>query len=259
MALSIAITLGTHLLVEFARLNLAYSRHIWGDVPILVVDGKSERSDEIEALADEYGAYYLGERENRGHFAGDIQNTVAGLAFAREHGCDLLCKLNQRLVLVNPEVKRLIENVFSHEHVDLAMPGQIHPHAVSMRGKKFYASFPFLVDVIFMRLPPFSAEFLLEEYINQVKTGADPKYKYYVETLWRNLVKGPFSRRFARLDFLTEHQPKQWPVMFLRKTFNSSADYLYYARKLKLPDSEFFMGEWNAAWGKSYNPFPRSI
>lgn len=253
--MKIAISIGSYYLSSFVELNLRKCRRIFGaDAPILVSDGASERSGEIEELADRFGAYYIGERVNRGHFAGDVQNTINGLTFARDQGADLCLKINQRFVLVHEYIKIVLEQIFAHEQIAVALPGR--PDKRRIIGKTFYSSFPFLVDCIFMRTNAFDAEEFRHGYEESWKEQKS-KYDSYVEIYWMKLLNGQYAKRYAVLNCLTDHAPGM-PVMYLRKVQNTAGDYIGEAQDCGMTNFEFPTVEWSEIKRGDYYPLPRA-
>ncbi len=253
--MKIAISIGSYYLSSFVELNIRKCRKIFGaDAPILVSDGASDRSKEIEGIAGELGAYYIGERINRGHFSGDMQNTINGLVFGKAHEADIVLKINQRFVLLNGYIKVILDQIFGHENIAVALPGR--PDKRRITGKQFYSSFPFLVDCIFMRANAFDPAQLKADYEKAWQSNKS-RYDSYIEIFWMNMLNGPMAKRYAVLNCLTDHAPNV-PPMFLRKIQNNAADYIGEAQDCGMTRFEFPLDEWSEIKKESYYPLPRA-
>jgi hypothetical protein len=253
--MKLAISLGSYLLTEYCELQLRWLRRVFGDVPILVCDGASENSERISNIADHHGAYYIGEEVNRGHFAGDIQNTVCALQFARDQGCDIALKLNQRFLLVHPGIRSMVANIFENPVIDVALPGSPLPH--KLFTSKFFAKFPYLVDAIFMRVGKVDPDMIISRY-NERCAKADDKFRYYVEILWADMLSHEFKQRHAVINALTDHQ-RDWPCFYLRKCQNNEGDYREAAAVVGMsPNTRFLTSEWSLLKKNHYAPFPRT-
>ena len=60
---------------------------------------------------------------NRSHFAGDIQNAVTAIAFAKHQQCDIAVKINQRTILLSDRIPAMLEQEFV-AGADFVTPGQ---------------------------------------------------------------------------------------------------------------------------------------
>lgn len=256
-----AVSIGCYSLLNFIELNIITCRSVFGDnVPIILSDGRSDNSAKVEELAEKYGCAYVGEAVNRGHFAGCAQNAVVAPAFARHVGADIAVKINQRLVLLDPETPAKVSEIFKDGTIDLALPGTPHPD--SLLTSKFFARFPYLVDIIFMRASAFDPEWLKVTYETQWQTG-QKQIDSYTEMFWSNICSySSFKDRVKVIDWLTNHGEKphgEKPFRYLRKAQNSPADFSMVAREFGMPDHlHYSTGEWGSLVKGSYNPLPRA-
>lgn len=254
--MKIGICLGTYSLVQFARLNLACLRRVFGaDAPICVYDGRSNASEQIEAVADEYGAVYLGERVNRGHFGGDIQAAVSAIAFAQANECDIAIKLNQRTVLLSPKIPDLIESSFDDDRVSLVTPKRYPEASIIEPSSRFHARFPAAVDVLMFRSSAWDAQGVADRYREQWTTGTT-KYACYSEEFWANEIKR-VGDGYRSEDWLTTHV-KGEPFKYLRKIQNRQQDYAKAAMDIGLPVGRFDCAEWKEMKRGNYSPAPRA-
>lgn len=251
-----AISLGTYSLTGFARLNLAYLRKVFGDAtPIIIYDGKSENSPEIQQIALEYGCAYLPERANRGHFSGDIQSAVTAIAFAQQYDCDIGIKLNQRTILLSPDIPKLLAEAFSDPQVTLVTPAPYPLESIVDSESRFHSRFRQAVDVLCFRASEWDAQGVADRYRLQWTTGTS-KYDCYSEEFWANEVKriGPAHRT---VDWLTAHELGK-PFKYLRKIQNSESDYSKAAIEIGLPVASYRTQEWSKLKPGEYRPVPRA-
>lgn len=253
--MKLAISVGTYLLQDYAQLNLAWLRKIFGDVPILVSDGASPNSDKISDIADRYGAYYWCDGVNAGHFQGCMANSINALAFAKENDCDFALKINQRFILVHDGIKAIIEQVFAHPHIALAMPGRADPVQLNPQSR-FHASFPLQPDCIFMRVKDVDPGKLTEQYRARCANKAD-KYGSYTEIFWMDRVNNEYKGRWSALHCLTVRR-RGWPCFFIRKAMAGPGDYMKAAQDVGLKLFNFPVSEWARLRGKFYYPMPRA-
>lgn len=251
--MTFALTIGSFQLFNFVRLNVAAARKVFGDSPIMIYDAPSAESPRIEALAQEYGCAYTTERQNRGHFAGDIQSAVTTIAFAQHHGCNVGIKLNQRTILLSPEIPKLLAKEFKNPEVTLVTPGQYPAESIPDEASLFHSRFQFGVDVLCFRASAWDAQGVADRYRKQWTEGTG-KYDTYSETFWANESQrlGPAHRK---VDWLTAHTG---PFKYLRKIQNRETDYNAAAVALGLPAGQFTTAEWSKMKPGEYRPSPRA-
>lgn len=250
-----AVAIGTYSLLNFIELNILTCRHVFGEsTPIILSDGHCDQSPQVEALAEQYGCAYVGERINRGHFVGCAQNAVVAAAFAQHVGADIAVKINQRLILLSPEIPDIVSDVFKDGSIDIALPGS--PKLESLMTSKFFAKFSYLVDVIFMRSSSFDPDWIKHSYESQWKNGSR-HIDSYTEMYWANVCKSKCDGRTRKLDFLTNHGER--PFKYLRKVQNSNEDYVQVARNMGMDGfPAFATAEWQQLRQGSYMPLPRA-
>lgn len=223
------------------------------DTPIVLSDGRSERSAEMEALAADYDCAYVGERVNRGHFAGCQQSTVCALAWGLEVKSDVSVKCNQRLILMSPLIRQVVETVFRQDQIMLALPGRPSPDTLHP-GSKFFATFPALNDVVFWRTGSVDPEYARASYDAQWK-GGTKHYEAYTEFWHWMVMHQKFPKQHVLLPCLTNPIPGK-PPWYLRKAQHSRADYVKAATEAGMTNFEFPVAEWSAIRRGRYQPRP---
>lgn len=249
-----AITIGSYELLDFAELNVLQCRRVFGDdVPILLSDGRSVNSPKMEELAEKHGCYYWGEEVNRQHFRGCMQTTINALVFGKQVGADVTLKINQRLIILGPEIKAILETCFSNSGIMLALPGRPNPASI-ITSSKFFSKFPNLNDVVGWRVGCLDPDYVKFSYENQVKTRKS-NVDTFSEIWQQNIIRDRFAKECAVINALTEHAPGQ-PYRYLRKVQNSRQDYVDAAVNVCMDNFEFPTGEWRAIKGSNYHPIP---
>jgi hypothetical protein len=255
-SLKFACTIGCHELGEFIRLNVANLRRVFGDeAPICLYDSPSTRNDEIKGVADEYGCAYFCERKNRLHFAGDIMAAVTAIAFAQHHHCQVGLKINQRTILLSPEIPALLTREFADTNVSLVTPARYPAESILDQSSAFHARFQQAVDVLAFRVEAWDAASVAERYRTQWTTGTS-KYDTYSEVFWANESKR-LGRAHRTADWLTAHV-KGEPFKFLRKIQNRESDYCNAARAIGLPAAAYPTSEWSQLKPGAYSPAPKA-
>lgn len=251
-----AISIGAFALTNFVELNVVMCKKVFPDAPILISDGRSPQSEKMEEIAARHDCWYIGEKINRGHFHGDCANTVNGLGFAREMGADILLKINQRIIICHEFVRQMVESVFAHPHIAVALPGRLDPHQLRTPQQKWYSTFPVVCDCIFMRVSEVDPQEWIDAYQQQWKSNPE-RHQSYLEIYWLNLLNSKFKNRYAMLHCLSRHDVR-WPTCFLRKTMNTGADFWALARDNGLGHlRNFDCREWREIRGSNYMPLPR--
>lgn len=237
------------------RLNVTYARRIFGDSPVCIYDSPSEHNAEIKAIADEHGCAYFCERVNRGHFSGDLMACSTAIAFAKQHGCDIGVKINQRTILLSPEIPGLIAKEFENLNVTLLSPDRYPEASIIHPESKFHHRFPAAVDLMCFRAKDWDAQGIADDYSHHWKT--DPsKYACYSEVFWAHYTKD-FGPDHSKPRWITEHTAGR-PFMYLRKIQNTEADYSRAAIDAGLPVGGYKTAEWSALKPGQYSPVPRA-
>lgn len=252
-----AISIGSFQLFNFVKLNCAYARRVFGDeTPIVIYDAPSDECPRIKALADEYGCAYITERVNRSHFAGCLQNSITAIAFAQSQGCDIGIKLNQRTVLLSPEIPKLLEQEFRDPQVTLVSPGQYPKESILDEASHFHSRFQQAVDVLCFRANAWDAQGVADRYKAQWTSPTADRFAHYTETFWANESKR-LGNAHRKVEWLTAHTPGE-KFKYLRKIQNTQSDYNLSAVAIGLPAGEFKTEEWSKLKSGSYRPAPRA-
>ncbi len=250
--MKIAVVLGTFSLVNFVRLNLLRLQQLFSDCPVLVADDRSENSDQIKALAEQFGCAFCGSTIQRGHFAGDMQTVIAGLSFAEQEGADILLKLSQRLVPILPVFRDYIETPFADERINIVVPGKISANQIQLPQSKFYSGFGILTDVIAIRVGSITPEQLLRKYTENFKYGRFSP-NVLVEVFFGQLLATHFAKAAFVSPALANHTPME-PCAFLRKATNDPKSYEMIAKMHGLKGDELMFDTRELAhiFGKDY-------
>ena len=251
-----AVALGSYGLPQFIELNIRQCRRIFGEgVDILVSDDRSAMSDTVQIACNRLGVDYWAPKVAQGHFGGDMQNMLNGLVFAKVRECDVVVKLSQRFVLLDPSLVGEFDQVFSGGKVDVALPGR-PSYSQIKGGHKMFGNMPVLTDILLLRVGAVDPSEILAFYANQMRVSTDFKASY-IEILWWNLIQQKFNGRHAILRQLTDHEPFRRP-RFLRRYTNNPKEYADLARSLGMGGKHFPLEEWKRM-SKRYSPHPRGI
>ena len=248
-----AITIGSFALLPFVELNVRACRHVFGkDTPILICDDRSQKTPEMEALAEKYGCGFITSNTPRGHFCGCSQTTVAAVAFAQAMQADIAVKLTQRFILLEPRIRERIEQLFTERpELELAHCGRPKPEG--LKRSKWFVKFPFLVDCMVMRTAAFDPHWLKASYESKCKDGT--KHASYTESWLQHLCETKCAGKHETLEWLTNHHGE--PHWYLRKTQNDNVDYIRAAHRFGLKHANFPTNEWRDLVGKErYRPIP---
>lgn len=248
--MTFSICVGSYAMPSFLELNLRALRDVFGNVPILVYDGRSKDSAQIKDLADRFEASYITENVNRTHFMGCLQTAVSSLAFARAMNCDIALKINQRMVLLAENIPNLIEEVFDDPSVLLATPPAIRVETIKDDASKFHARFPRMVDILAFRAAAIDPQWIAEKYAEQVRTGTG-RHDALTEHFWQRMTETEFKDSHRNLPFLSEPSV---PPKYLRKCQAASEDYQQAAVRLGMNLADFPTVEWSAMLGAAYRP-----
>jgi len=237
-----AITIGSYALPSFVRLNIRACRVLWPDAPILVSDDKSASSGEIEEIADEEGASYIGSSARMSHCTGDLQSILNALAFAEGHG-RIALKVSQRLIPASMEFRQAYEEVMSDPAVWFAHPGQIGENTVCRPSAKFFARFTKLTDVIAAR-PERINRAELVEYYKEAATCPASKVQLFVEVALDRYVTSRLEANRRTVPGWT-NPVLGVPKSILRRSQSSVGEYHRLATKLGCPEKDQYpLNEW---------------
>ncbi len=253
--MTIAATIGAYQLVDFVELNVLALRRVFGDIPILISDDWSDRSVEIRDLAARLGTHHLCSDSPRGHFGGDVNSTIAALAFAEAEGAELCLKVSQRMILCQPAVKEILERYFSDPETWLAMPARIHPVSIKRAESRFFASLSTLTDVLCVRtwkLRPHDLKNLYEERVRAQKS----RYDSLAEALFAFIGDVTLAGHTIRMPEFSHHVNGR-PKLFLRRCQSEPAEYEIAALELGMTSLNPLLQEWRALAGGFYRPIPK--
>lgn len=211
----VAVTLSSYRLVDFVRLNLLQIGVIFPDCPVLVCDDKSDKTDEIKALAEEHGAAFYGSSIRRGHFSGDIQSAVCGLEFAQQEGAEIMLKLSQRLVPVLPKFRNFIEDPFKDPQVNIVVPGRISASQIRLPASKWFSGFGLLTCVYAIRVGSITPQQFLKNYTDAFIHGRFSANVLVEVSIGRLLATHFKNSAHVSMD-LADHKPME-PFVFLRR------------------------------------------
>jgi hypothetical protein len=248
--MNVAIALGTYRFTDFVRLNLLQLQRIWPDSPILISDDKSDQSDDIKKLAEEFGCAFSGSTIRRGHFAGDIQSAVNGLSFAEQVGADIMLKLSQRLIPVLPKFREFIEQPFEDQRIRIVVPGRISSSQIRLPQSKFFSGMGILTDVYAIRVGSISPQQFLNNYLDGMKFGRFAS-ALLVECSIGKLLASHFNgSSYISMD-LANHKPSE-PMAFLRKAQADPNAYQMIASLHGLTGGNYDTREIGAIEGRGY-------
>ncbi len=251
--MTFAIVIGSYDMPNFVELQLRSLPKIFPGAPILVSDDLSQHSAEIREVAGRFDAYYVCSNTHRGHFAGDCQDAVNGLAFAAQHEADLLLKISQRFVLTDPVTREILERYFSDPEVWLAFPGKIHPSSIKRAESRFFSNFSTVTDFFAIRPEKLNPETLKNLYETRVKEQRN-RFDTLIEPLWAYIGDVTLAGHAIRMPEFSSHYPGRPPI-YLRKCQQEPADYIVFAGEHGMPEFLPLLMEWRQM-SNSYRPSP---
>lgn len=245
-----AIVIGTFSLKSFIRLNILQTKSIFDSSPILLADDRSEHSDEIRRMAEEFECAYCCSKIQRGHFSGDMQAIISGLSFAEQEGADILLKLSQRLIPVLPVFREYVEKPFEDSKINIVVPGRISAGQINLPSSKFFSSFGLLTDVIAIRIGSISPQELLDKYHANFKFGRFSP-NVLVEVFFGQLLATHFQNAAYVSSSLGNHNPME-PMAFLRKAQSTPNNYAHLAKLHGIENGEYDTRELSQIFGRAY-------
>lgn len=96
----VGIVVGTFAAVPYVHLQLEARRRFYPDVPLLVHDDGSHRSDELDRLCRRYGCDFEHNEERHLPCVGDLTAFLGGLVWAKARQLDVLLKVSRRWVFL---------------------------------------------------------------------------------------------------------------------------------------------------------------
>jgi len=238
----VAITIGSYGLPAFVRLNIRACRALWPDAPILISDDKSEKSKEVEEIADEEGASFIGSSARMSHCTGDLQSLLNALAFAEAHGC-IAIKISQRLVPAAMAFRDSFEAVMADPNVWFVHPGQIGINTLCRPSARFFARFSKLTDVIGVRPDRIDRSNLVNHYKEAVSCPAT-RFQQFIEVALDRYVAACMEPHRRTIEAWT-NPVLGTPKAILRRTQSSVGEYSRLALSLGCPpDAQYPLNEW---------------
>lgn len=92
----VGLVVGTYAAVPYVHLQLEARRRLRLNVPMLVHDDGSHKSEKLKTLCDEYGADFETNSRRLPHHLGDLSAFVGGLKWAQHRQIELLLKVSRR-------------------------------------------------------------------------------------------------------------------------------------------------------------------
>lgn len=251
--LKFCVTIGSCQLVEFVDLNIRAVRHVFGDVPILISDDWSDRTVEVRDLAERMDVHFTSGGP-RGHFAGDCQTAVDGLAFAESQGSDVCIKLSQRFVLCAPAAREIIERYFSDANIDMILPGRVPASTIKRAESRFFSNLSTQSDLVCVRTGKLRPQTLKELYEARVRSGHG-RHSTLIEGLFAFIMDVTLAGHVVQAPEFTNPYPGRDPI-YLRRCQSEPADYMRIAQELGMSSGWVpLVQEWRQLTN-SYRPSP---
>jgi hypothetical protein len=250
--MTFAAVIGSYDLPDFVRLQILSLRHVFGDIPVLVSDDISPHSPEIRDIAAEFAVHHVASGP-RGHFAGDCQAAVNGLAFAQCEKADILLKVSQRFVLCSPLIRQILERYFANPDTWLLLPGRIHPASIKRAESRFFSNLSVQSDIVCLRSDKITPLALKELYESRLR-AKQSRHDSLIEALWAFIMDVTLAGHAVQAPELTHH-PSGHPKLFLRRCQSEPAEYQKLAAELGMKDFLPLLQEWRQLTN-SYRPVP---
>lgn len=251
--MTFSIVIGSYDLPNFVELQLRSLPKMFPGAPILVSDDLSQHSAEIRDIAAKYDVFYVCSNTHRGHFAGDCQDAVNGLAFAQDQMTDLLLKISQRFLLCDPVCREILEKYFADPEVWLAFPGKIHPGSIKRAESRFFANFSTVTDFFCVRTGKLEPSTLKNLYETRVKEQRN-RFDTLIEPLWAYVGDVTLAGHTIRMPEFSSHYPGRPPI-YLRKCQAEPSEYQIFAGEHGMPEFLPLLQEWRMLTN-SYRPSP---
>jgi hypothetical protein len=252
--MTFAVTISAYQLVDHIHLNVLALRRVFGpELPILISQDWSDKSVEIRDLAERLGTHHLCADSHRGHFAGDLNNTIAALAFAEAEKADVAIKISQRMLLCEPAAREIIEKYFSDPEIWMALPARLHPGTIKRAESRFFANLTTLTDLLCVRtwkLRPTTVKELYEERVNSRKSRHDT----LIEALFSFISDVTLAGHCVRMPEFSGHPPGRPPI-YLRRSQSEPAQFQTLAAELGLKEFHPLLIEWRQM-SAAYRPCP---
>lgn len=237
---------------DFVSLQLASLNAITLNTEIIVVDDYSPpHSHAIGRQVERYGQHYIRSDQRMGHFKGDANVFIQGLAFARDIDADILIKVSQRLILCDRKAIEVLTAPFADPSVVIALP-PTPPESSLLPGGRFYRTLPVLTDVVAIRVKDLGPE----EFTNRYRakfTGETARTSALIEYLFQDLKA---HKKTVEVPALASHI--DLPRIYLRKSQDRQDAYREFAATLGLSGA-YDCREWKEIHGPDYQPRPSIV
>lgn len=246
--MNLSIVIGAYRLAPFVHLNILQCRKVFGDVPILVSDDRSDESPSVQAVAEKLGCAYVCPPSRRSHTSGDLQSFINGAAFAEQMGSDVVLKLSQRLIPLDG-MDRLILPHFENPDTWIVLPGQPDKKTFARASAVFFNKFTALTDIVAWRPEQLPASKIAELYRAQCG-GAKQRSDQFIEVFWGTLTSGVYKDHSVSVHELANPQLGKAKA-FLRKAQSHQHEYANLAAAHGI-DGDWTTAEWAHIEKKGY-------
>lgn len=106
--MKVGVLIGTHAAIPYVHLQLESLRRFTPDTKALVADDGSGAAEKLAELCGEYGADFITNPTNLGHYRGDLSFYAHGLLWASTKKLDLLVKFSRRWVMTKPWIGEFV-------------------------------------------------------------------------------------------------------------------------------------------------------
>ena len=246
--MTIAIVIGAYRLTDFVHLNILQCRKVFGDVPILISDDRSQESPAMEALAKSLDCSYVCPPARRSHTSGDLQAFINGAIFAEQLEVDVVLKLSQRLIPLEG-LDQLILPHFGDPNNWIVLPSQPEKNTFARQSAMFFNKFTALTDVVAWRPEKLTGRMLSDLYKRQCG-NARQRSDQFIEVFWGTLTQGDYKDHSVYVKELA-NPPLGKLKTYLRKAQSHQHEYQRLAQSHGI-GGEFVIGEWAHIEKKEY-------
>lgn len=99
--------IGTFSSVPYIHLQLEARKRFYPDIPLLVHDDASSKTDELKGLCSRYGCDFETNSYRQPHHLGDLTAFIGGLYWAKSKNLDLLVKISRRWIFLTDWVSNI--------------------------------------------------------------------------------------------------------------------------------------------------------
>lgn len=245
---NLSIVIGSYRMAPFVHLNILQCRKVFGDVPILVSDDRSDESPSVQAVAEKLGCAYICPPSRRSHTSGDLQAFINGAAFAEQMGSEVVLKLSQRLIPLDG-MDKLILPQFENPETWFVLPGQPERKTFARASAVFFNKFTALTDIVAWRPERMTAGMIIQKYKTQC-SGAKQRSDQFIEVFWGTMTAGDYKEHSVYVHELANPQLGKAKA-FLRKAQSHEHEYANLAASHGIV-GEFSTAEWAHIEKKGY-------